>query len=397
METNRNKPAEPYPIGEPENQLTVRNVLQGVWSVARIAVMFVSSLMIVAAIALAVYGYVDSHYISPPGKEGDPAREIIISKGMSLNKISILLEDSGLIRNAKVFKYYVDFSGYGSRVKAGTYVLDGNMTLHQIMEKLAEGEPPRPVTTFTIVEGSTIEQAAAQLQKQNILADTAKFLALCQSGESFLKDYPFVREANAAAGSGQRYYLLEGYLFPAKYEIYVGATEEEIIGKMLKKADSVMSDAYMARAKELGLTVDQVLSLASMIEKEGKPDDFAKVSAVFHNRLKQDMKFESDVTVAYAVKKSGFNLTTEDLESDSPYNTRKFKGFPLGPICNPGAKAIYAALYPDQQYIGAKYLFFYVIDPNTGETEFYKTNKELENAKKKYKKVWDEYYKNSEN
>jgi UPF0755 protein len=146
--------------------LTPRTVLQGVWGVARAAIIFVSSILVVAAVGLYGYHYVDSNYISPPGSAAAPAQEIIVAKGMSLNKISLLLEQKLIVRSAKVFKYMVDFSGYGSKIKAGHYVLDGSMTMQQIMEKLAQGEAAMAVTTFTIPEGSTIEQTAALLQKQ---------------------------------------------------------------------------------------------------------------------------------------------------------------------------------------------------------------------------------------
>jgi UPF0755 protein len=369
-----------------------RGVLQGVWSVTRAAVIFLCGIMIVAAIFLYAYHYVDSHYISPPGAQAAPPQEVIITKGMSLNSIALLLEEKNLVRSAKAFKYLVDFSGYGSRIKAGGYVLDGSMTMQQIMDKLARGMHAAPVTSFIIIEGSTAEQIAAQLQKQKIIANTGKFLELCKSGSAF-SDYAFVQQAIATKSSSERRYMLEGYLFPAKYEIYVGATEEDIIRKMLAKTGSVMSDAYLARAAELGFTFDQVLTLASIIEREGKPADFAKISAVFHNRLANNTRLDSDVTVAYAVSKTGFNITAADIASDSPYNTRKFKGLPLGPISSPGEQAIKAALYPDPQYVQGKYMYFYLTNPDTGVIEYYKTLKEFNAGVAKYKPIWDAYNK----
>jgi UPF0755 protein len=358
---------------EAEKRKMIRSALQGAWGVARAIVIFICGLLVVGAVGLYAYHYIDSHYLSPPGAETAPPQEIIIPKGMSLNRIAMLLEEKQLVRNAKVFKYLVDFSGYGSRIKAGDYILDGSMTMQQIMDKLAAGEHAQPVTTF-------------------IITDTKKFLDLCKSGKDF-ENYGFVKDALATKNSSKRYYALEGYLFPAKYEIYVGTSEEDIIKKMLDKTGSVMSDAYLARAHALDMTYDEVLTLASMIEKEGKPDDFAKISAVFHNRLDSNMTLGSDVTVAYAVHKTGFNLTNADLDSDSPYNTRKFKGLPLGPISNPGEEAIKAALYPDEAYVKGKYLYFYLTDPNKGTVEFYKTKAEFDAGKKKAQPVWDEYNK----
>jgi UPF0755 protein len=373
-------------------QHTARTVAQGAWSVVRVILIFVCSMMIVVGIGLYAYQYVLSNYLTPPGIQGAPAQEIIVPKGMSINQLSLLLESKKLVRDAKVFKYLVDFSGYDNKIQAGHYILDGSMTMQQIMEKLAEGQNAAPVTTFTIMEGSTVEQVAAQLQKQGILTDTAKFLSLCKAGSGYTS-YSFVKQAIATKNSGQRYYMLEGYLFPAKYEIYVGTSEEDIIKKMLDKTNSVMTNAYIARAGELGLSYDQVLTLASMIEKEGTPDTFAKISAVFHNRLDAKMPLGSDVTAAYAAHKTGFNLTQDDLNSKSPYNTRVIKGLPLGPIGNPSEAAIKAALYPDQDYVSGKYLYFYLTDPNKGTVEFYKSLNEFNAGKAKAQPVWDAYNK----
>jgi UPF0755 protein len=375
-----------------EIKLTPRNVMFGVWSVVRVFVILACSVMLVAALGLFAYQYVDSHFISPPGADAAPPQEIIIAKGSSITKIAQLLEDKKFIRSAQVFKYYVDFSGYGNRIQAGRYVLDGSMTLDEIMEKLAAGSGGQQVTTFTITEGSTIEQTAAQLQNQKILTDTKKFLELCKTGKEFTK-YGFVKDAIASKNSSKRFYMLEGYLFPAKYEIYVGATEEEIIDKMLQKTASLLTDSVLARMQQRNMTTDQAFTLASMIEEEGKTDSFKKVSAVFHNRLKKDMLLQSDVTVAYAVKKNGLNLTSADLKVDSPYNTRKYKGLPLGPISNPGEAALDAALGPDEQTMKDGYLFFYVTDPEKGTIEFYKTNAAFEKGIEKAKPVWDAYRK----
>ena len=378
------------PNEEPKLELTWHAALHGVWSFLRGIVIFLCSVLIVAAIGLFAYHYVNSHYITPPGAEEAPPQEIIVAKGMSLNKISLLLEDQKLVRSAKVFKYYVDFSGYSSKIKAGRYVLDGSMTMQQIMEKLAAGEDAMAITTFTIPEGSTVEQTAALLQKQKIITGTKKFLELCKTGKNFTK-YAFINDAIKSKDSSKRYYILEGYLFPAKYEIYVGSTEEQIIDKMLAKTNSLITDSWMARAKQLNMSIDQVITMASIIEREGKTDDFTKVSAVFHNRLKAKMALGSDVTVQYVLKTSKLTLTDEDIAVSSPYNTYKNKGLPLGPISNPGQKAIQAALHPDEQYVKGKYLYFVLTDPATGKLEFNKTLAAHNKAVAKWKPLWEAY------
>ena len=128
-----------------------------------------------------------------------------------------------------------------------------------------------------------------------------------------------------------------------------------------------------------------------MIEKEGKADEFAKVSAVFHNRLEMGMELGSDVTVQYATNSEKMALTSEELSVNSLYNTYKNKGLPLGPICNPSTDAISAALYPDEQFLAQKYLYFCSTDPNGGGLHFSKTLEEHEKAVALYRPLWEEY------
>ncbi len=354
-----------------------RTGLLGVWGVARAALIFLCATLVVLAVGLFAYGYADEHYFAPPGEEGEMAQQIIVTRGMSLTKLAQLLEDKALVRNAKVFKYYVDFSGYGNKIKAGTYTLNGTMPMRDIMKKLAKGNQNGKLMTFYITEGSTVEQIAAQLKKQNVFNDTTRFLELCRTGGDFAKDYPLVKKAKETRDSAKRYYLLEGYLFPATYEIYAGSSEEVVIGKMLDKMATVMNKDLIAKAEKADMTPDEALTLASIIEREAKPKDFTKVSAVFHNRMDEDMNLGSDVTALYALRKTGtMNLTTEELNVDSPYNTRKYKGLPLGPISNPGEDAIKAAITPSSKYVKAGYLYFVLINSETGELAYAKTLKE---------------------
>jgi UPF0755 protein len=137
--------------------------------------------------------------------------------------------------------------------------------------------------------------------------------------------------------------------------------------------------------------MDQVLTLASMIEKEAKASDFTKVSAVFHNRLKEGMKLESDVTIHYITGVRKMALTDSDLTQDSPYNTYRVSGLPAGPICNPSAEAIRAALYPDESMINEKYLFFCAKEPESGELYFSKTLDQHKRAVEAYSGFWKQY------
>ena len=143
--------------------------------------------------------------------------------------------------------------------------------------------------------------------------------------------------------------------------------------------------------------MDEMLILASMIEKEAKTDDFKGVSAVFHNRLKQDWTLGSDATVKYITGSTEITLSDSEIKLESPYNTYKYKGLPPGPICNPGRAAIEAALYPDESMLKEKYMYFCLGDPETGETVFSKTEEEHNAAVAKYNELWKQYSQQKKN
>ena len=195
----------------------------------------------------------------------------------------------------------------------------------------------------------------------------------------------------ASSNAASRVFALEGYLAPDTHEIYTTATADDVIRKLLSQTEAVFTEEYHNRADALGMTMDQVITLASMIEKEAKTADFAKVSAVFHNRLKKNMTLGSDVTVKYVSGVKRMALTDSDLQVNSPYNTYMVKGLPLGPICSPSAGAIRAALYPDEQYVQDEYLYFCSKDPNTGELHFSRTLQEHELAVSIYAPLWQAY------
>ena len=185
--------------------------------------------------------------------------------------------------------------------------------------------------------------------------------------------------------------MLEGYLSPNTYEVYVSATEDDIIRKLLSQTEAVFTVENQERAEELDMTMDQVLTLASLIEKEAKESDFARVSAVFHNRLKEGMKLESDVTIHYITGVRKMALADSDLAVNSPYNTYQVTGLPLGPVCNPSPAAIRAALYPDDSMIQEKYLYFCAKEPESGELYFSKTLDQHKRAVEIYAPYWQKY------
>ncbi len=362
----------------------------GLWRVLRPILVGLTVLVMVIGICTTVWNKLYREYAAPVDPADQTEYAFEVTSGQSLNRVSANLEAADLIRSKTIFKYYCDFGGMGQKIQVGTYSLRKNMTMAEIADRLTAGDGNPLVRNITLIPGETIEEFAAKLVKNGTLENADHFLELCRSGREF-KDYYYVEDVLKSGGAGKRKYALEGYLAPNTYEVYTDATEEAIIRKLLSQTEAVFPDDDLERAQELDMTMDQVLTLASMIEKEAKEADFSKVSAVFHNRLKADMKLESDVTVHYVTGIRRMVLTQEDLKTDSPYNTYLNKGLPLGPICNPSRKAIQAALYPDQLMVAEKYLFFCAKEPESGELYFSRTREEHERAVAAYRDLWQKY------
>ena len=346
--------------------------------------------MIVVGILTMGWRYIDSRFVAPmePGNTAPISFEV--KSGSSLTRVANNLEAAGLVRNRSVFRYYADFLGFGQKIQSGTYQLNKSMSMREIAERLTMGDGTPLVRNITIIEGWTVENIAAYLARENVIADPQRFLSLCRDGAQF-SQYYYVADVLSSANALDRLYALEGYLAPNTYEIYTNATDEEIIKKLLSQTEAMFREAWHDRADELGMSMDQVITLASMIEKEAKKGDFARVSAVFHNRLKKGMTLGSDVTVKYVTGTTRMSLTDSDLAVSSPYNTYQHKGLPLGPICNPSAAAVEAALYPDEEYVRQEFLYFCSKDPDTGELYFSRTLEEHEAAVKIYAPLWQAY------
>lgn len=338
-----------------------------------------------------------------PVDSGDTTEiEVVIPRGSSLSQISQILYDSGIVRNKTVFKYYTDFSDMSSKLQAGTYKLTKAMSLDDIITELQKGTGGDPVVRYTIVEGLTFDGLTNAVTKEHIngildvmvekgvVTDKEAFLELCKTGENY-DDYWFIAEAIAEneKDGGNREYVLEGYLFPDTYEVYVGSSNSTIIRKHLDRFDEIFTDDYRKRAQEIGMTVDEVVTLASLIEREGKAQDFKKISAVFHNRLDRNMALGSCATLQYIHKVNKYVFNSQERNVDSPYNTYKYAGLPAGPICNPGKSAIEAALYPDESFVKEGYLYFCLGDASTGETVFAKTLEEHNANVEKYQSTWN--------
>ncbi|HPF87288.1 MAG TPA: endolytic transglycosylase MltG [Candidatus Limiplasma sp.] len=360
------------------------------WRLLRSILIIVAALVLVFGLLSGLYNTINEKYFSAVDPQDQTEIAFSIENGQSLSRVAANLEEAGLIRNHSVFKYYCDFIGFGQKIQAGDYLITKDMDVFEIAELLTTGDGKPLTAMITVIPGWTVTDIADMLVEQGVLSDAAEFLSLCKSGDG-LSDYYFIADELETANVSQRRYLLEGYLAPDTYEVYTDTTATAILKKLLDQTDVVLDYAYQQRAEELGMTMDQVLILASMIEKEAKTDDFSKVSAVFYNRLKSGMKLGSDATINYITGESRLVLTTSDLAVDSLYNTYTHTGLPLGPICNPSEDAIYAALYPDSQYVAEQYLYFCAKDPESGELAFSKTLEEHNIAVSVYQPLWEAY------
>ena len=362
----------------------------GLWHVLRPVLVGLTVLVLVIGIGMTVWNKLYGSFLAPVDQEDTAEYTFEISSGESLNRVATNLEDAGLIRSRSLFKYYCDFAGMSQKIQVGTYTIRKDMTMTEIADLLTTGDGNPLVRNITLIPGETVEDFAARLVRNGVLESADKFLAACKNGKAY-KEYYYIEDVLTSGQPEKRKYVLEGYLAPNTYEVYVTATEDEIIRKLLSQTEAVFTVENQERADELKMTMDQVLTLASLIEKEAKESDFARVSAVFHNRLKEGMKLESDVTVHYVTGVRKMALSDSDLAVKSPYNTYQVKGLPLGPICNPSPAAIRAALYPDESMINEKYLFFCAKEPESGELYFSKTLEQHRRAVENYTKYWKKY------
>ncbi len=374
------------------SQKVNKNKLPRVWRLTRPVTIFVLSLVICALIVYVITDKVLDEFVRPVNANDATPITITIKKGAAASEIARILFEAGgegqdgLIKSKAAFSFYVDFTGKSSKLKAGTYVLSRNMDIGQIVDEICKGNPPRTEVSITIPEGMDIEAIAIKLEEDGIIKSASTFLELCKTGSEFTS-YAFV-SAIPTDPKQARDYVLEGYLFPDTYSVYADTTEKAVILTMLMQFFNVFNDDYAARAEELNMSTDDVVTFASLIEKEAVPSDFAKVSAVFYNRIAADMTLGSDAPLRYIFKQNTLRFTKDQMNDPSLYNTHVYKGLPLGPITNPGKAAIEAVLYPNEEFLAEGYLYFCLMDPKTGELAYAKTLEEHEANVAKYSPLW---------
>lgn len=345
---------------------------------AKISTIFISLLVLfILAGGFFTYRYV-TNAIAPVDSSSKEFVQVEIPHGSGNKYIGQILQQSGVIKDARVFNYYTKFKNY-SNFQSGYYNFQKSMSLDDIAKYLQEGgtaEPQKPVLgKISVPEGYSLKQIARAVALNSNTEDPAdttpftadEFMAAVQD-ETFISEmvakYPKLLASLPEASAVK--YRLEGYLFPATYAYYEGTTVKEIISQMLAAMDSNLVP-YYAKIASNGMTVNQVLSLASLVEKEGATDeDRAKIASVFYNRWNINMPLQSNIAILYAMDKLGDKTTLAedagiDTSINSPYNIYLNTGLMPGPVDSPGLSAIKATIEP----ASTKFLYF-VADVTTG-------------------------------
>ncbi|WP_236908670.1 endolytic transglycosylase MltG [Clostridium sp. Cult3] len=288
--------------------------------------------------------------------------DVEIPLGSNPSNIASILKEKGLIRNEIPFKIAIRNRAAGEKLKAGKYILNTGMDIYDIIDELTKGGVNEKVISFTIPEGYEIRQMAEKLAKEGIV-EKERFLELTSDKKYFEDKHPILKELEEGQG-------LEGVLFPSTYEIYIGASEEDIIDKMISKFEEVFEGDVKPNMDKYDLNFNEAITLASIIEREAKRDDERElISAVFHNRLKEGMYLQSCATVQYALGERKEALSEQDTRIQSDYNTYIHGGLPPAPIASPGKKSLIAAVSP----ASVDYLYFRTKEDGTGAHTFSRT------------------------
>jgi len=291
----------------------------------------------------------------------------LIEKGQGLKEISENLEKENLIKNRFFFKLYVFFNNKQNQLQVGGYSLNSSMNVPEITEKFISGEVAE--IKITIPEGFTLKQIESKLT--DLTNVPRMFLGILRV-EDFKSEFEFLKGASAELN-------LEGFLFPDTYHFSYLIKEEEIIGKMLNNFGKKLSPDLREEITRQKKSIFEIVIMASLLEKEVRSfEDKKLVSGILWKRLENGIHLQVDATITYITEKKTTKVLKEDLQIDSPYNTYKYSGLPIGPICNPGLESIKAAIYPEASN------FWYYLSKLDGETIFSRTLEEHNIAKAKY-------------
>ena len=332
----------------PKEKKTAKPQNETLIKVIRKLLIYLISISIVVATVSITVSVAYNKYIKPVDIEDKTLIEVEVPMGSSVNDIADILYEKNLIRSASVFKLMADFSNKANKMQAGKYELSKSMTIERIIDELLTGRVSVTTISITIREGDDIRKIASRLANEYKMNFTEEeFIEEAKQIDKYVDSFPIL--SNIPKERYETDFPLEGYLFPDTFYVFADSTPEQIINKLIGEFQRKFDDEIQDKAEQMGLSVDEVVTLASIIQNEGTYEDFEKISAVFHNRLKMNMRLESCATVNYVLDKevSQINITTEDTKIESPYNTYRNGGLPIGPISSPGQDAILALLCPN--------------------------------------------------
>lgn len=331
----------------------------------------------VVLLCMQVYDYGKSFYneymYEYKGTESFEGEDVIVEipQGASVKEIASILKEAGLIKYENAFTRRLQDSEYRGRLQSGTYTLNTGMNTLEMMAIMSPvADVNEPIDKLVVPEGFTIEMIAERCEEQGICTKQ-EFLNAVNSVTT--SDFKYL--ADVPAGAKVKY-KLQGYIFPATYDIYPSTTAESLVQWMLETFENNYTEDLQQRAEELGYSSFELVTRASIVEREAKVDEERPlIAGVINNRLKSDMPLQMCPTVLYPLTDGLYDQSQvlyEDLELESPYNTYKYSGLPVGPICNPGIACINAVLYPAEH----NYLYYHVGDEETGTHIFTETYEE---------------------
>lgn len=335
----------------------------------------VFAVILVIVLAVLVFqgaGFV-REYSATGTKAGGQEVEVTITQGSSKKDIASLLKGNGLIKRKSAFLLKAKSSSYGNKIRYGTFRLNTGMSIEDLLKAISSEGQQKEAIKVVIPEGYTIELMAKRFEESG-LCTAAEFLAAVQ--ETY--DYEFLKDIPADIDVK---YRLQGFLFPATYEFFKDTTPHQIVDKLLSTFEQYIPEAELTKARQNNLTVFELVTMASIVEREAKlVQERPIIAGVINNRLRLDMKLQMCPTVLYPLTDGLYNkpqVFYKDLEVDSPYNTYKYKGLPAGPICSPGEDSIKAVLSPQTH----EYLFYHTDDESIGNHIFTKTYEEHEDSR----------------
>ena len=288
-----------------------------------------------------------------------------ITKGESFSSVADRLSTIGIIPSNTNFKIAGFIYGAERKIRAARFQIPNGLSYLDLLDLFISGKCDYQ-RTLTIKPGQTIKWLAHRLQKY-VYIDSTEFVKVANNNEF-------------ADSLGLKQNSFEGYLFASDYRIFERSSPREVITLFYDSFKEFYNDSLIARTKELGFSIHEIITLASIIKGEThKEEEMSRISGVYHNRLRIGMKLQADPTIQYVLPNGWKRLTFKDLELDSPYNTYKYFGLPPGPINSPGKTAILAALYPEKN----NYLYF--VADGTGGHLFGRTLNEHNNNVKKYR------------